>query len=169
MTDIALLFARLILGLGMAAHGAQKLLGWFGGHGLAGTAAFFDQMGFRPGKLFAFMASASEVGSGVLIALGLLGPVGPALLISVMVVAGVSVHAKNGFFAMRNGYELAVLYAVAALVLAFTGPGQWSLDAVVGPKGFWSPGRNALIIGIGILGGLANLTLRRPATPASAS
>src|SRR5205823_3541045 len=82
-----LLVARLVLGLLMAAHGAQKLFGWFGGYGLTGTAGFFEQLGFRPGRLFAAAAAVGEVVSGVLVALGLFGPVGPALMLSVMIVA----------------------------------------------------------------------------------
>src|SRR5215211_6840823 len=82
-----LLLARLILGVLMVAHGGQKLFGWLGGYGIAGTAGYFEQLGFRPGKLFVITASLSEVASGILIALGLFGPVGPALLLSVMIVA----------------------------------------------------------------------------------
>ena len=94
-----LLLARLILGVLMVAHGGQKLFGWLGGYGIAGTAGYFEQLGFRPGRLFVITASLSEVASGLLIALGLLGPVGPALLLSVMIVAAISVHWKNGLFA----------------------------------------------------------------------
>src|SRR5258706_4134364 len=94
-----LLIARLVLGLLMAAHVAQRLFGWFGGHGLAGTAGFFESLGFRPGRLFATAAALGEVGSGLLVTLGLLGPIGPALMLSVMIVAA-SVHWPNGVFAM---------------------------------------------------------------------
>src|SRR5439155_11278761 len=86
---IGLLFARVIIGLLMAAHGAQKLLGWFGGYGLSRTGEFFVQLGFRPGRAFAAAASVSEIASGLLVALGFLGPVGPALMISVMIVAAI--------------------------------------------------------------------------------
>lgn len=112
----------------MAAHGAQKLLGWFGGHGPAGTAGFLEQLGFRPGRVFAALAAGTEIVSGLLVALGFLGPVGPALLLSVMIVAGISVHWKHGLFAQANGIELALLYAAVALALALTGPGLFSLD-----------------------------------------
>ena len=80
----------------MVAHGSQKLFGWFGGYGIAGTAGFFEQLGFRPGRFFVITAALSEAASGILIALGLLGPIGPALLLSVMIVAAISVHWKNG-------------------------------------------------------------------------
>src|SRR3989442_15560380 len=87
-----LLLARLILGVLMGAHGPAKLSHWFGGYGVAGTAGFFEQLGFRPARLFVITASLSEVVGGILMALGLLGPVGPALVLSVMIVAAVSVH-----------------------------------------------------------------------------
>src|SRR5882762_5345515 len=89
LLNLGLLLIRVIFGLTMVAHGAQKLFGWFGGYGLAGTGGFFEQLGFRPGRLFAALASVTELGAGLLIALGFLGPVGPALLLSVMIVAAV--------------------------------------------------------------------------------
>src|SRR5687768_44161 len=82
-----LLVARLVFGLSLSAHGAQKLLGWFGGYGLNATGEFFTQIGFRPGRTFAAIASLTEVVAGLLIAVGLLGPIGPALMLSVMIVA----------------------------------------------------------------------------------
>ena len=83
--NVAFLVIRLV-GLGMAAHGAQKLFGWFGGHGLGGTGGFFEKLGFRPGRFFAFAAGAGEVGGGVLTAVGFGGPIGPALIVLVMIV-----------------------------------------------------------------------------------
>src|SRR5438034_2130598 len=115
-----LLLGRLIFGVLMAAHGAQKLFGWFGGYGLTGTAGFFESIGFHPGRLFATAAAAGEVVSGLLIALGFLGPVGPALMLAVMIVAA-SVHWPNGVFAQNNGYELPLLYATVAVALALIG------------------------------------------------
>src|SRR3954466_4784301 len=92
MVGTGLLIARLVLGLIMAAHGTQKLFGWFGGYGLNATSEFFVQPGLAPGRLCAFAASAGERASGLLVALGFLGPIGPALMIAVMIVAAVSVH-----------------------------------------------------------------------------
>jgi putative oxidoreductase len=161
-----LLIARLVFGLSMASHGAQKLFGWFGGYGIGGTGGFLESLGFRPGKLFATAAGLSETGGGVLLALGLLGPVGPALIVSVMVVAAATVHWKNGFFAMANGVELPMLYAAAAIALAFTGFGAYSLDARLGFDGLWTPAITMAVIAVGIVGGIGNLTLRRP--PATA-
>src|SRR6185436_17874047 len=96
--DAGLLIARLIVGLGLAAHGAQKLFGWFGGHGLAGTGGFFESMGFRPGKLFALMSGLAEFGGGLLFALGFFTPLIAAVIISNFIVAIVSAHLAKGFF-----------------------------------------------------------------------
>lgn len=158
-----LLLARLILGVLMVAHGGQKLFGWLGGYGIAGTAGFFEQLGFRPGRLFAVTASLSEVVSGILIALGLFGPVGPALLLSVMIVAAVSVHWKNGLFAGTNGVEVPLLYATGAVALALTGPGPFSLDMVLGIDHTWTPALKVAALAIGVVGGVVNLQARRSA------
>src|SRR2546430_17119010 len=118
--------ARLVIGLLMAGHGAQKAFGWFGGYGLAGVSGFFETLGFRPGRLFAIAAAYAEIISGLLVVLGLLGPIGPALMLSVMIVAAVSVHWRQGVFATSNGVEVPLLYAAIAVALAFTGPGRFS-------------------------------------------
>src|SRR5438876_11787271 len=98
-----LFVAHLVFGLMMAAHGSQKLFGWFGGYGLAAVAGFFESLGFRPGRFFATAASAAELASGLLVALGLFGPIGPALMLSGMIVAAVSVHWSNGLFSTSIG------------------------------------------------------------------
>jgi putative oxidoreductase len=156
-----LLLARLILGVLMVAHGAQKLFGWFGGYGIAGTAGFFEQLGFRPGRLFVITASLSEVASGILIVLGLFGPVGPALLLSVMIVAAVSAHWKNGLFASANGIEVPLLYSAGAVALALTGPGPFSLDAALGIEHAWTPALKVAALAVGVAGGVMNLLARR--------
>src|SRR5437870_9608142 len=108
--NTVLLIARLFFGLGLAAHGSQKLFGWFAGHGLTATGGFFESLGFRPGRFFATAAALGETVGGVLLAIGLFGPVGPALMFLVMIVAS-SLHVRNGFFATNDGIELPVLYA----------------------------------------------------------
>ena len=163
--DLAFLIARVLIGLLMAAHGAQKLFGWFGGHGLKRTGEFFGQLGFHPARLFATAAALGEFSSGLLIALGLFGPVGPALLLAVMVVAAISVHWRNGLFATANGIELPLLYSIAALRFALTGPGRYSLDSAFGFRWAWTPSVIWIALAGGVLGGLLNLALRR--SPAS--
>lgn len=156
-----LLVARLVFGLLMVGHGTQKLFGWFGGYGLAGTAGFFESLGFRPGRAFAAAASLAEITGGLLLALGFMGPVGPALMISVMIVAAVTVHWKNGIFATTNGIEVPLLYAAGALGLALTGPGIFSLDALLGLGHLWTPAAVWGVIAAGLVGGMVNLGLRR--------
>jgi len=158
-----LFIARLVVGLSMSAHGAQKLFGWFGGYGLTAIGGFFEGLGFRPGRLFAALASVTEVVAGLLIALGFLGPVGPALLLFVMTVAAVAVHWSNGFFATTNGIEVTLLYATVAVALALSGPGAYSLDALLGLEALWSPAFAGVALVVGALGGIGILAARRRA------
>lgn len=160
--DAGLLIVRLVAGGLMAAHGAQKLFGWFGGYGLAGTAGFMEQLGFRPGRVFASAAATAEFGGGLLIALGLLGPAGPALVLATMIVGAVTVHWHNGVFAMSNGIELPLLYAVVAVGLALTGYGAYSFDFAIGLAPLWTPAVAWAAIAVGIAGGMLNLAARRP-------
>ena len=165
--DIGLVLARLVFGLLIAAHGAQKLFGWFGGYGLAAVSGLFESLGFRPGRFFATLASGAEVVGGLLLASGLFGPVGPALIVAVMIVAAVSVHWQNGLFATTNGIEVPLLYGAAAAALALTGPGRFSLDAVLGLESLWTPSLAWGALALGVAGGVANLVLRRPAVQAA--
>jgi putative oxidoreductase len=158
--DTGLLIARLVFGSVMAAHGAQKLFGWFGGYGIAGTGSYFESVGFRPGRLLATAAGLGEVASGLLVAAGLFGPIGPAVMLSVMIVAS-SLHWNNGLFATANGIELPLLYATGAVALALTGYGAYSLDALAGIAGFWTPELIGTTLAVGVIGGAANLALRR--------
>ncbi len=154
---------RLVAGVLMAAHGSQKLFGWFGGYGLAGTGGFLESLGFRPGRLFAAAAALSELAGGLLIALGFLGPIGPALVLAVMIVAAVSVHWQHGLFATANGIELPLLYGTVAISLALSGPGAYSLDGLFGLSTVWTPALSWAALLVGIVGGAANLAARRPA------
>lgn len=130
--DLGLFLARTALGLSLASHGAQKAFGWFGGPGPDKAAGFMESLGLKPGDRFATAASYNEMGSGLLIALGLGGPLGPAGAISTMVVAAETVHKKNGFYAGQGGIELNLLYSVGALALASSGYGALSLDRAFG-------------------------------------
>jgi len=159
--SLGLLLVRVAFGTLMAAHGAQKLFGWFGGYGLNGTGQFFEGLGFRPGRVFAFAAGASEAVGGLLVALGFLHPIGAALIVSVMLVATATVHWGHGLFANSNGIEVPLLYGTAAAALALTGPGSYSLDQVLGLIGFWTPAVSSTALALGIVGATANLALRR--------
>jgi putative oxidoreductase len=161
--DAGLLLARMVLGLLMAAHGAQKLFGWFGGYGLTGTGGFFEQLGFRPGRLFAAAAGGTEFVAGLLLALGLLGPLGPAMIVSVMIVAIATVHWPHGVFAQNNGLEVPLLYAVTASAIALIGSGAYSVDALLGLT--WAPAVVWTVLALGVVGAFANLAVRKaPAT-----
>jgi putative oxidoreductase len=129
--DLGLLLLRLGTGGVLAAHGAQKLLGWFGGDGIEGTGQAMESMGYVPGKVNATLAGAAEAGGGLLLALGLATPAAGAAAAGAMAGAA-AVHAPNGFFAQEGGYEYAASLGLTAAGLAVTGPGRLSLDAALG-------------------------------------
>jgi putative oxidoreductase len=158
-----LLALRLVAGAVMAAHGTQKLFGWLGGYGIAGTGRFFEGLGFRPGSIFAAAAGTSELVGGLLIATGLLGPLGPMLVLATMIVAIATVHWSGGLFATTNGVELPLIYAAVAVALIFTGPGAYSADAALGLTGFWTLGVAWAALAAGIGGAIVNLGLRHAA------
>jgi putative oxidoreductase len=160
---IALLIARLVLGGGMFAHGAQKLFGWFGGYGIKGTGGWMESMGFKPGNLFAAAAGLGEAGGGLLTALGIGGPLGPALIVMVMIVAILTVHLKNGFWQANSGYELNTMYISGVLILAFVGFGPYSLDTALGIDGMWTDSLRWIALGVAVLLALGNLMVRRTA------
>jgi len=164
--DWGLSLIRVVLGLIFAAHGAQKLFGWFGGYGLTGTGGFLEQLGFRPGKRYATAAALSEFTGGLLFALGFLGAVGSALMVSVMIVAIVTVHRKNPFFVATNGIEHPLIFATVAVGIALTGPGRYSLDYALGNYRLLTPTATLIILAIGIIGAFGNLAMRRPAAAA---
>lgn len=168
LLDLGLFLIRLVFGLAFAAHGAQKLFGWFGGYGIAGTGGFLESLGFRPGKMFATASGLGEFFGGLLFAFGFLGAVGPALMLSVMLVASITVHRKNGFFATSNGIELPLLYAAGAVGVSLTGPGRYSLDAALGNYWLLTPSLTWIFLAVGLIGGIGNLALRRPSTSSPA-
>jgi len=153
----------LVFGGLFAVHGSQKLFGWFGGYGLSGTGTFLEGLGFRPGRLFAAADGLAEFGGGVLLMLGLFGPVAAAAIIAGMLVAILTVHVRNGLLATTNGVELPLLYIASALCLALTGPGAYSVDAVLGLSASCKPLVIADVLLSGVLGGIASLGLRRSA------
>jgi putative oxidoreductase len=155
--ELGLLVLRIVVGLLFMGHGAQKLFGWFGGHGLQGTAGFFEQgLGLKPGKVHATGAGAAEFFGGLLLALGLLTPLAAAALIATMAVAVATVHWSKGVWSTEGGYEYnAVLMAVAFAVTA-VGPGNWSLDHELGFD-IAGAGWALAALAAGIVGGMAML------------
>jgi len=155
--DVGILLLRMTVGLALAAHGSQIAFGWFGGYGPDATGQFMEGLGFRPGRRHALAAGFVELVGGLLLALGFLTPLAAALVASVMVVAAVTVHWKNGFFISSGGYEFNLVLGVAALSIAFTGPGALSLDGVAGyaPHGIAWGVSAAFVAAVGAIGQLA--------------
>jgi len=151
--DTGLLILRVVLGLLLAAHGTQKLFGWFGGHGLEGVSGWFHSIGFRPGRPMAVAAGVAEAVGGLLLVLGFLTPFAGAAVVGTMVVAA-SVHRENGVWATAGGYELALVYAVAGLALAVAGPGEASVDAWFDLDDSWSAALGLVTCGLAALTGL---------------
>jgi putative oxidoreductase len=158
--DVGILLLRMTVGLALAAHGTQIVFGWFGGYGPDGTGQFMEGLGFRPGRRHALAAGFVELVGGLLLTFGFLTPLASALIASVMVVAVVTVHWKNGFFITSNGYEFNLVLGVAALSIAFTGPGALSVDSAAG----YAPGGIAWGVGaaaVAVVGAIGQLVQRR--------
>lgn len=132
MVDLALLILRATFGGLLAGHGAQKLFGVFGGHGVEGTARWLESMRLKPGQQWALVAGGSEFGGGLLTALGLLGPVGPAATIGAMGMATGTVHWGKPVWVTSGGAELPVTNMAIASALLLAGPGALSLDRALG-------------------------------------
>ena len=126
--DAAILLLRVVLGLTMAAHGYNK---FFGGGRIPGTAGWFDSIGMKPGMFHARVAASTEIAAGLGLALGLLTPIPAAGFVALMLVAAWTVHRHNGFFIVKEGWEYNLILAVAAVAIAGTGAGRYSLDHVL--------------------------------------
>ena len=119
---------RIPVGVIFAAHGAQKLFGWFGGYGLEGTGQFFGSIGLSPGTVMALLAGAAEFFGGLALIVGLLARPAAASLAFTMLVAIFAVHFSKGFFMDTGGYEYALALFAASLSLMFSGAGRLSVD-----------------------------------------
>lgn len=124
--------ARTVIGGLFIGHGTQKLFGWFGGSGQAGTEAVMEHIGMRPVKVHALAAGLTETGSGALLAAGLATPAAAAGITGVMTTAIAKVHRPNGPWAANGGWEYNAVLIAAVTALAETGPGELSLDHVLG-------------------------------------
>jgi len=154
--SFGLLLLRVAVGVSLAAHGYNK---FFGGGGIEGTAGWFDSMGMKPnGKIHAPMAASTELGAGLLFAVGLLTPLAAAGFVGLMIVAAWTVHRANGFFIVKNGWEYNLILAAVPVGIAMVGPGKYSLDWALGLDFVYEPwlafGLSAVlgtVAGIGLL------------------
>lgn len=160
--DIALLILRLVVGLYLFGHGAQKLFGWFGGHGLSGTSSFIGQLGFRPPRMWALGAGLGEAVGGLLLALGFLNPAGSIAIMAVMLVAIITVHLGKGWFNSTGGPELPIINIAVALAVAIAGPGRYALDTVLG-IGLPEPVTSIVLGLLALIGVVAGLAIRQRA------
>jgi putative oxidoreductase len=166
--NLAMLILRVGIGLTFAAHGYGKI---FQGGRIPGTAGWFDSMGMKPGKMHAWMAALTEIGAGLLLALGLLTSLAAAGMVGVMVVAAWTVHRHNGFMIVREGWEYTFVLAVVAACVAILGPMEWSVDNALGIDDDLD-GYIGLAIGAGggVLAGVMQLLVfYRPPKPAEAA
>jgi putative oxidoreductase len=165
--DLALFVLHVVIGLLFFAHGVQKIFGWFGGYGIGGTAGFMESLGLRPGRLHAWSSGLAETIGGLLLVLGLLTPIGSAMVIAVMVTAILTVHGTKGFFNTEGGYEFNLTLMAAAFALAGVGPGEWALDNALGID--WTGTGWALIaLGAGLVAGIAAVLQGRAASSSPA-
>jgi putative oxidoreductase len=160
--DFGLLVIRVVIGLLLIGHGTQKLFGWFGGGGLAGTRSYFRLLGYWPPRLMAGMAGGTELFAGLSLAFGFITPLGTAALIGVMLHVAIAAHRGNGLWVADNGYEYPLVLATVATGIAFTGPGAVSLDARLG---FGDPTIESALFAvvIGLVTGAALLVSRAAA------
>jgi len=134
----ASLILRIPTGIILAAHGSQKLFGWFGGHGLEGTAQWMASIGLEPGWLMALLAGGAEFFGGIALILGLLTRPAAAVSAFTMLIALLSAHLSNGFFLSNNGIEYALALFAATAALAIQGAGAWSVDHVTTKRLFFT-------------------------------
>lgn len=158
--DTALLLLRAVVGLYIAGHGAQKLFGWWGGHGLKATIAGMGSMlGLRPAWLWATSLMVAELVGGVAMALGLFGSLGPILVAGSMLGATVLAHWGKGPWLAKGGYELTLTNFSVAVGVALTGVGRFSIDAWLGLQ--VPLGVSEVVAGLVLLGVVLAVVTRR--------
>ena len=122
---------RVLVGIIFAAHGSQKLFGWFGGYGLAGTAQWMESIGLAPGTLMALLSGGTEFFAGLALIIGLLARPAALGLTILSLVAIFSVHIHNGLFMANNGYEFALALLGGSLAVLLEGAGKLSADRAI--------------------------------------
>ena len=157
--SLGLLILRLVVGLTMAGHGAQKVFGWWGGPGIKGWTESVTKLRIRPATPWAWVAALSELGGGLLFALGLLSPLGSLAIAGTMLVAIATVHWVNGFWNGKRGYEFNLALLASVVAVALTGPGSYSVDQLLG---IHLPEPITLIVGaIAVVAGVAGTLASR--------
>ena len=159
---IALLVLRVVVGLTLAAHGAQKLVGWWNGPGLDGFSGWIGSMGMRSPRAAATMAAIFEFVGGLLFALGFLTPLAALMIAIVMLVAIATVHWSSGFFNSDGGYEFNLALVAVAIAVAISGPGRYSLDQALEltDPAFRGVEVGLIVLLLAVVATFANLALR---------
>lgn len=145
MVDFGLLLLHVFVGLLVAAHGSQKVFGWFGGPGIAGTQQMVRRFNIHPSAFWAWVSALNELIGGLLTAFGLLMPLGPLMIFANMLFAIFAVHAGKGFWNTKGGFEFPLLLLVNAVAIGFMGAGIYSIDASIG---FSAPEPGTMIVGM---------------------
>ena len=132
--NVGLLILRIVVGLLFAGHGAQKLFGWFGGRGMAGSTGMMERLGMSPAPVWAWINALAEFLGGLGLLFGLLTPLAAVGLLGSMIVAIVKVHWPKGVWNTNGGFEFPLTMATVAFVVGLTGPGFYSLDRILGVR-----------------------------------
>ncbi len=161
MFATGILILRLVIGFTLAAHGAQKLFGWWGGPGMKGWTGAMNHMRIRPATPWAWMSALAEFGGGLGLALGFLNPLPSFAIAGSMIVAVALVHLPKGFFNSKGGYEFNLAILAAAAAVALTGPGAYSLDSALGVH-LPEPATLVVMTVLLVIGVVATLATRAP-------
>ena len=171
--SLGLLILRVVVGLTLAAHGSQKLFGWFEGPGFVKLNQGFGAQGYKPAALWTALLVLGELGGGLSLAFGFLTALGAAGVFAAMFMATVKAHWKKGFWNGKGGMEFTLILAIVGLVIGLTGPGTFAIDTLLGD----APANVTLFIVLAIIGlivDIIGLVMTRPAptpspTPSHAS
>ncbi len=166
-SDVGILLVRLAIGLTFAAHGAQKVLGWWGGPGFAGWSAGIARMGLRPAPLWAAISAGVELFGGLLLALGLFTPIASAFLVAQSTYIVVRAHLPRGFWNAKGGIEFPLQLLAGALLVVASGSGAIAIDPVLGVD--FSPTWRAGALVVAVAGALVAMAIARPRPQAQPS
>jgi putative oxidoreductase len=169
MLGFGLLFLRVVVGLTVAAHGAQKLFGSFGGPGIGGFSGVLRQLGIKPERPWAIAAGLAEFAGGLLVAVGLLTPLAALAVCGSMLVAILTVHVSKGFWNHNGGIEFPLTILAAMVAISLTGPGVYSLDRLLSVRlpepATWLVGALLVLLGVAMALVSPKLTSARQVGP----